>query len=263
MKFLILPLLFHLMCVCAYSQTAISLPRNYEVKKIKRSITVDGKLKKSEWKKAPWSTEFVDIRDSSHPAPRHKTRVKMLWNDEYLFVAAKLEEPDLWATLTQHDNIIYHDHDFEVFIDPNNDGKEYFEIEINALGTVMDLFMPKPYNKGGRSDLKWTATGLESAVLLKGTLNDNTDKDKYWTVEMAIPFESMKRDARIFRPQGGDTWRINFSRVQWTLEKTGKGYEPKKKLNGKRLPEDNWVWSPQGVVNMHIPDRWGYIKFLD
>ena len=32
---------------------------------------------------------------------------------------------------------------------------------------------------------------------------------------------------------------------------------------GKPYPEANWVWSPQGAVNMHMPERWGYVQFSD
>ena len=29
----------------------------------------------------------------------------------------------------------------------------------------------------------------------------------------------------------------------------------------KGRPEHNWVWSPQGVIDMHRPERWGYLQF--
>jgi hypothetical protein len=242
-------------------QAAAKLPKSYTVYKAKTAPRIDGKINKKEWSKAAWSTDFIDISDSIHPVPRLKTACKMLWDDNYLYVAAQLEEPDLWATLKNHDDIVFQDNDFEVFIDPNNDGSQYFEIEINALGTVMDLFMFKTYKKGGPMDMKWNATGMKSAVYLKGTLNKNDDKDQYWTLELAIPFECMKRENRISHPQDGSTWRINFSRVQWQLEKNGLGYEKKKGPGGKRIPEDNWVWSPQGVVDMHVPEKWGFLHF--
>ena len=72
----------------------------------------------------------------------------MLWDDTYLYVGALLEEPHVWATLTQHDSVIFHDNDFEVFIDPDGDNHEYCEIEINALNTEWDLFLNKPYRDG-------------------------------------------------------------------------------------------------------------------
>ena len=148
-----------------------------------------------------------------------------------------------------------------MFLDPNNDQQEYFEYEINALGTVMDLFMPKPYKKGGKADLSWNSTRLQSAVALNGTLNDNTDTDKGWTVELAIPFKDMERPGRVHQPKPGDQWHINFSRVQWTMDKEGRGYVKRKGSNDKNLPESNWVWSPQGVINMHVPEKWGVVTF--
>ncbi len=57
-----------------------------------------------------------------------------------------LGEPAIWGKLTKRDAIIYKDNDFEVFIDPDGDGLNYYELEINALGTIMDLFLKKPYN---------------------------------------------------------------------------------------------------------------------
>jgi hypothetical protein len=55
----------------------------------------------------------------------------------------------------------------------------------------------------------------------------------------------------------GDSWRMNFSRVEWQIESSGQQYR-----KVPRKPEDNWVWSPQGLINMHVPDRWGYVEFV-
>jgi hypothetical protein len=57
-------------------------------------------------------------------------------------------------------------------------------------------------------------------------------------------------------PAHGAQWRVNFSRVEWKHEVVGGKYRkvPKK-------PEDNWVWSPQGIISMHRPETWGYVQF--
>ena len=73
----------------------------------------------------------------------------MLWDDDFFYIAAALEEPHVWATLTEHDSVIFQDPDFEVFLDPDGDNHSYYEIEINALGTVWDLRLVKPYRDGG------------------------------------------------------------------------------------------------------------------
>lgn len=238
-------------------------PRVYHAIKTFSPITIDGNAKEEEWLKAKWSDEFIDIEGDIRPKPAFSTKMKMIWDEQYLYVFAKLEEPDLWGTLTKRDAIIFQDHDFEIFIDPDNDTNEYTEIEINALGTIMDLFMTRSYKKGGPMDMNWDVKDLQSAVMLKGTINKNDDQDQYWTVEMAIPVSSLSKSGKVYTPVIGGFWRINFSRVQWLMEKDGISYKKRTTKEGKRIPEQNWVWSPQGLIDMHIPEKWGYVYFIE
>ena len=67
--------------------------------------------------------DFQDIEGDKKPRPRFRTRAKMLWDDQFFYVAAELEEPHVWATLTKHDSVIFHDNDFEIFIDPDGDNQ--------------------------------------------------------------------------------------------------------------------------------------------
>jgi hypothetical protein len=181
----------------------------------------------------------------------------MLWDDDALYIAAEMEEPDLWATLTQHDAVIFHDHDFEVFLDPDGDNHLYGELELNALNTTWDLLLTKPYKDGGRAVNAWEITGLKTAVRVVGTLNSPGDNDCGWSVEIRWPFEGVRELTRAHvPPRDGEQWRINFSRVEWDTEVVGGKYQ---KVKGK--PEHNWVWSPQGVIDMHRPERWGYLQF--
>lgn len=237
--------------------------KSYNVYKINQPIVMDGQLDEAGWRKAAWTSHFMDIEGLHKPTPLYRTRVKMLWDSAYLYIAAQMDEPDLWATLIKYDDIIFRDHDFEVFLDPNNDGNQYFEIEINALGTLMDLFMFKSYKKGGPMDMGWNATGIKTAISIEGTLNNNSDIDKGWIVEMAIPYACLKKPGRNYLPQIGTPWRINFSRVEWTLDKEGAGYVKKLQNNGKPIPEHNWVWSAMGLIDMHVPERWGYLNFKE
>jgi hypothetical protein len=241
-------------CAAAADEPA---PKHYECRRAQSPIRVDGKLDDAAWKNAEWTDWFQDIRGESGPKPRFRTRVKMLWDDDYLYVAAWLEEPDVWATLTEHDSVIFHNNDFEVFLNPTGDGLNYFEFEINALNTGWDLFLPKPYNQGGKADNRWEIPGLLSAVSVEGTLNHPGDRDRAWTVELAFPWSAFRERAGVGRPDAGAEWRINFSRVEWPIRVADGKYE---KVKGSR--EDNWVWSPQGVVNMHVPGKWGYVKFV-
>jgi hypothetical protein len=231
-------------------------PKRYTCRRAPSAIKIDGRLDDAAWERAPWTDAFVDIQGEKQPSPRFRTRAKMLWDDQYLYVAAELEEPHVWATLTEHDSVIFRDNDFEVFLNPSGDGRNYFEFEINALNTGWDLFLSKPYREGGKADNSWEIPGLRTAVAIQGTLNDASDRDRGWTVEIAFPWTAFASRAPVSRPRPGDAWRVNFSRVEWQIEEGGKQY---RKMPGK--PEDNWVWSPQGLINMHVPDRWGYVEF--
>jgi hypothetical protein len=223
---------------------------------------VDGRLDEQAWVSAPWTADFVDIEGRDETAPRYRTRAKMLWDDTYFYIGAELQDPDLWATILEHDAVIYRDNDFEVFIDPDGDTHEYYELEINALGTVWDLFLVRPYRDGGPAIDGWEITGLESAVFLDGTLNRPTDRDRGWTVELAIPWLSLAEAANVpTPPRPGDQWRVNMSRVQWPLEVRDGEYAKALDPETGETGEDNWVWSPQGLVNMHYPEMWGFVQF--
>jgi len=86
-----------------------------------------------------------------------------------------LEEPHVWGTLTKPDTVICYDNDFEVFIDPDGDNHEYYEFEMDALNTVWDLLLKKPYRDGGPPVDGWNMERLKSAVHVAGTLNNPTD----------------------------------------------------------------------------------------
>jgi hypothetical protein len=181
----------------------------------------------------------------------------MLWDDTYFYIGAELQEPHVWATLTKRDTVIFIDNDFEVFIDPNGDNHEYYEFEMNARNTVWDLFLPKPYKDRGSAVDSWNIEGLKTAVSIRGTLNDPADVDSGWTVEIAMPWSALKQYAhRPAPPHDGDQWRVNFSRVEWLHNIVAGMYQ---KTPGTH--EDNWVWSPQWVVDMHRPELWGYVQF--
>ena len=232
-------------------------PKGYVCYRATMPITIDGALSDTAWDMAPWTDAFVDIEGARQPRPRFRTRVKMLWDDDALYIAAELEEPHVWATLTEHDSVVFRDNDFEVFLDPDGDNHLYGELELNAHNTTWDLLLPKPYKDGGKAVNAWEITHLKTAVRVDGTLNDPRDKDTGWTVEIRWPWRGLKELGRVVvPPKDGDQWRINFARVEWDAEITGGTY---RKVKGK--PEANWVWSPQGVIDMHRPERWGYVQF--
>ena len=248
-------------------------PRRYRCQRVPTPLRIDGLFRDPGWGALPWSEDFVDITGRSDRPPRFRTRVKMGWDRSCLYVFAELEEPHVWGTLREKNAALYEDNDFEVFLDPDGDGRNYYEFEINALGTIWELTLPRPYREGGVAESGTNLAGLRSAVHVRGTVNDPGDLDDGWSVEIGFPWVELARynHGRATPPEPGDVWRVNFSRVQWRHEVVEGRYlrvpphgTPRPTglhADEYEHPEDNWVWSSQGVVNMHLPSRWGEVVF--
>jgi hypothetical protein len=252
-------------------------------------ITVDGRLDEPSWQKTVKSPRFVDMV-TGEPGILD-TRAAALWDDDYLYVGFWLEEPFVEAKLTERDSLIFTENDIEVFIDG---GDCYYEFEINALGTIyevffiwrdayargsvfdvpeFDLLTRKALTFGGNEDrdiesfwwgkhprglrwafLDWDFPGLCTGVQVEGTLNDNTDIDKGWTVELAFPWQGMKwlANGRSLPPEDGDVWRIFFGRFQaW-------------KPSGIEVqPHPAWSWNRHGAHDTHRPECFTCVHFAD
>ena len=237
-------------------------PPVYVCGRAESAIVIDGRGDDAAWQGA---RELSPLRDIEGAAIPHHCRIKMVWDDDYLYILADMDEEHLWATLTERDSVIYHDPDFEVFIDPDGDGLNYIELEINALNTVWDLFITRPYRFDDPHILHdWDMRGLKHAVHLRGTPNHPDDTDAGWSVELAIPWSSITSHAhqprRSQAPAPGSSMRFNFSRVNWQVRPapgSPTGYE---KLPA---PESNHVWAPTGKVNIHLPEHWGRVAFSE
>jgi len=256
------------------AQWTTAMRRRYRCQRVSKPIDLSGDQPDAEWALLPWSDDFRDITGVDILKPVYRTRVRMGWDDDFLYVYAELEEPHVWATIKDKNAVIFEDNDFEIFIDPDADGLNYYEFEINALGTIWELSLPKPYADGGKPNLGCNIEGLLRRVRIDGTLNDPSDRDRGWSVEVAIPWSGLVayHNNQAAPPREGDVWRMNFSRVQWRHDVVAGTYvrvpphgsAPQASLNPEEQqhPEDNWVWSPQGSINMHIPERWGDVEFV-
>ncbi|TMW64954.1 hypothetical protein Poli38472_009121 [Pythium oligandrum] len=233
-------------------------------------LTIDGVLNESAWEAVPFSSSFLDIQGRRHwSQPWFTTQVKMRYDDTMLYIGAYLEETAIWANETKRNSVVFHDNDFEVFVDPDGTTHNYKEIEVNALNTTWNLWLNKPYRNGGHENstrvdpahgFDMFGHGFESAVHVDGAVNDATQRLHYWTVEMALPLAQLAlhtQQEKTMPPQPNTHWRINFSRVEWQVRvRDGHSYE---KIPG--IPESNWVWSPQYAIDMHMPENWGYVVF--
>jgi hypothetical protein len=255
-------------------------PNVYIAPYITTPIIIDGNIEKKEWNPIPFSSPFDDIRGAKDAPPNERptdacrTRFKMMYDDTYLYIAARIEsDMEVVATYTERNSPIYHmDSDFEVFVDPDSSCHYYKELEINALNTVWNLMLDKPYMDGGHEhsgriakkgdekknnhDYYDVEEQKTATLVVKGELNQTGCNKVIWDVEIALAHsDTLKFQQRHLQgaPKVGDLWRINFSRVE-------------------RKGNVNWTWQPQrvwkvenhtycGQVNMHLPDAWGYVRF--
>jgi hypothetical protein len=262
---------------------------HYSSAKIKGPIEIDGNLNKPVWQKAVKSPRFVDMVNGD--TAFYDTRTAVLWDDENLYLGFWSEDPYVIATQKERDSIIFLESDLEVFIDG---GDCYYELEMSALNTVYEVFFiwKDAYKKGGKFDvpefdvfkekamtfggdydrsgkdfwwgrhprkLRWAfidynMPGLKTGVNVDGKINDPNHVDKGWTLEIAIPWKSMKwlANGRSLPPREGDTWRIFFGRFQ-KLMSSGKEVEP----------HPAWAFNKHGLYDTHIPECWTYVHFSE
>lgn len=233
-------------------------PSTYVAYRAVDTIVVDGHLDEASWIRAPQTDPFVDIEGEREDRPDKQTRVRVVWNDEYLYVAARLEESKIWGTYPHRDDPVYaEDNNFEIFLDVNGDGRDYIEFQVNALNTVYDLYRP---NKAAPLQIPWNIEGLRTAVSVEGTLNKNDDEDSYWTAEIAWPMHSLREHAAgtSVPPRDGDEWRIEFPRVEWPLDDSAATIQ-----KDPTASAENWTWTQQGLVDNHWPEAWGFLRFSE
>lgn len=261
---------------------------DYFAKRIDTLLTIDGNIEKAPWLHAEWSKRFVDMVTGT-PGMYH-TQCALLWNTTHLYIAFKAEEPFLEATLTERDSIIFTENDLELFIEGKDC---YYELEVNAANTIYEVFFiwKDAYVKGGRFDvplfdvhhpqaytfggdydrtgpsfwkgtnprgIRWAFThfdmpGLKTAVMLDGTLNDHTDIDNGWALEIAIPWTSLQLldNERPIPPADGDIWNMFLGRFQKLM--TG----------GKELhPHPAMALNSHGIYDTHLTEKWSRIQFV-
>lgn len=241
----------------------LTVPRSYTILKTSQPLTIDGKNDEAAWSKAAWSEPFEDIEGKPEKKPATSTRFKLLWDNENLYVYCRFDEEHIWATLKEHDQSIFQDNALEMFIDPDGDTHNYMEFQINAFSAVWDLLLNKPPRNGGPSITDWDVKGLKKAVFIEGTLNDPSDKDKFWGIELAVPLRTFRFGGNNSMPKVGSTWKMNVTRVQREVDIKDGSYVKRLGANGRPVQPGYSCWSVPGLINFHYPERWGVVRFGD
>ncbi|MBI5546680.1 MAG: carbohydrate-binding family 9-like protein, partial [Deltaproteobacteria bacterium] len=210
----------------------------YKALRRRAEIDLDGDLSDPGWQGVPSTGAFRRTNDGGQP--RSRTEARLVWDEEYLWAAFDVQDEDLWARSEKKDDPIYQEEVVELFLDADGDGKTYNELELSPRNVQFDAYFPA---RRQGMDLAWDSQ-MTSAVKLRGTLNEPTDKDEGWTAELRIP---VKRLAAVPRwpPQPGDRWRFNLYRLEWHTER---------KVN------EGAAFSPPLVGDFHHLPRFGILE---
>ena len=176
-------------------------------------ITLDGKDDEPAWKNAQVTDNFGQAWEATPKALRGKTRAKLLWDRDYIYFHADMDDPDLFADVTKHDGAIWENDAFELFFRPGPDKPGYFEFEVNAANAVFDAFFPKVDIPNIIKHIGNGEFNVETKVALRGTLNKRDDVDKGWSVEGRIPWADFLRAGG--RPEPGEQWRFSLMRCNY------------------------------------------------
>jgi Carbohydrate family 9 binding domain-like len=227
--------------------------KSYVARRITKAPKLDGKLDDAVWHDAPSTGAFTNTMTGA--AADQKTEAKLLWDGKFLYVAFDNQDTDIWSNLTKRDDKLWTQEADELMIDADGNGKTYVELQVAPNGNVFDTYLPE-YRKyedsidPKRKPYSWNSK-MQAKVAIDGTLNKREDKDKVWTVEMAIPLEDVKgldkASAVRIPPTVGDKWRINMFRMDVPQGK----------------PQQASGWSPPMVGDFHALDKFGDLVFGD
>ena len=218
--------------------------KSYTVKKTSGKITVDGRIEEADWSAcAPIKLTGYNVGIE----PKQETLARLLWDADFLYISWLCRDTQVWSTLTTRDDTLYEQEVVEVFINPDGGRETYLELEVNPLGALWDGFIVR---SGERRYglLAWNSFKLERGVWVEGTLNDESDRDSFWSVELAVPLAELVTAAHI-PPQEGDRWRLNLYRIDLPDRDKSKA--------------DYSAWSPVSGESYHDPDKFGEIIFSD
>lgn len=225
----------------AFCQAQSQRPR-YEVRRAVAPLTIDGRVTAEEWSQASPAVEFIFPWDQQTGA-KQKTRARLLWDDTNLYVAYEVQDTDIVAQFTERDAWVYRDDTVELFLNVRpSQIAGYYAMEVNVRGAMMDYFCVDAQYYIKRFQME----GVKLGARIDGTLNEREDRDRGWSVEMAIPWENFSDMAR--PPQAGTVYTAELNR--WD------GVEPNRRLSV-------WVDSKLDWPHPHAPAQFGDLVFVN
>ncbi|MEO8336304.1 MAG: DUF5916 domain-containing protein [bacterium] len=173
--------------------------------------SIDGRLDDAAWSAASVVSDFVQKIPIEGAAPSVATEVRLLYDNDALYVGARLRRPDpsaIRTSITRRDG----DSDAEVFtvsLDTYLDKRTAYSFSLSSGGVRGDFYHSQDSEDSGREaqfDPVWAGSARVDA--------------EGWTAEMRIPFSQLR-----FNAASAQTWGLQFTRniadraerAQWVL----------------------------------------------
>lgn len=222
----------------------------YKVAKTAEPITIDGKMDEAAWKNAQEVSFDYFYRSDGKPIDQQKTKFKMMWDNTnmYLFYAA--EDKSLTFRETQPDARPYLDDCAEFFVLPVPDSLNmHFGFEVNINKAMYDYIMFWQFAGKGNVFIKqYQADNYKVAFTTDGTINDDKDTDKGWTLEMSIPFSAL---GGFPRPRAGAKWAFQ------AVRQDRNAVDDRFRSTATLFP----IYDAR--LDVHQPNRFGLLEFQD
>ena len=226
--------------------------RLFKVSKAEGPMTIDGKMDEPSWNRTK-ARNFDNFYVVSGPDEEQLTSFRMLWDDQNLYLLYECEDKFLTSNEMLRNGATYLDDCAEIFIIPVSDSLDtHIGFEINLLKTANDFIYFNNYYKGTDKILKSYNLEIQVELVLDGTLNDNTDKDRGWTMEMAIPISLFAELSDFYPVQAGSRWAFQAVR------------QDRNRLNSSQRSRSTLFPIP-GFENggVHQVNRFGLMEFVE
>jgi len=223
----------------------------YKVSRARESITIDGRMDEPGWKNAEVQPLSYFFR-LDKPVDRQNSKFRMLWDDENLYLFYECEDTSLTARETKFDGRTYIDDCAEFFVVPVPDSiYMHFGFEINITEVRYDYIVLWRYYNNRTFFISGYNPEYKVKAVCEGTINNDKDKDKGWTMEFAIPFTAFSNFQNVTRPKPGARWAFQ------AVRQDRNSVDDRFRSTSTLYPI--YVYR----LDVHQPNRFGLFEFTD
>ena len=223
----------------------------YKVSRAAGPIVVDGRMEEADWADAEVQS-FNYFYRADKPAEKQQTRLRMLWDDANLYLFYECEDTSLTSRETNFDARPYLDDCAEFFCVPVPDSIYFhFGFELNITKAAYDFIVLWKYLNNRTIFIRGYNPVYKVEVTYDGTINNDSDRDRMWRMEFAIPFMAFSDFHFASRPKAGVRWAFQAVRQD-------------RNLVDDRFRSTSTLFPIYDIrKDVHQPSRFGLLEFTD